>query len=303
MEESYTIRAAERLTGLPQELIRTWERRYGVVTPERTATNRRRYSLRDIEKLRLIRAAIEAGNSIGAVAHLDVEGLRRMVSGSAFSRSVSTDHEAALPNAIVLQCLEKTRSLDALSLDRVLTAAASDLGPARFVVEVAAPFLERLGEEWRDAGLHPAQEHLATEMVRAQLVRLLSANQAEADAPVAVVATLRGQVHDLGALLASVVAAVAGWGVRFLGSSLPAEEIAWAARASAARAVLISMVYPPDDPRVHVELAELRRILGEGFPIAAGGRVASAYAPILETHGITLVADLRELHALLDGIR
>lgn len=302
MEDCYTITAVERMTGVPQELIRTWERRYGVVRPSRTTTNRRRYSRRDIEKLRLIRAAIEAGNSISAVAELDLEALRRMTSASS-SVGIAPKEPQASAGDTVARCLEAAREMDAPSLARLLPQAATDLGPARFASEVAAPLLSGLGDAWRAGQLHPAQEHLATEMVRAELARMIAANQPDGDAPLAVVATMRGHAHDLGAMLAAVMAAVAGWAVRFLGSSLPAEEIAWATRASGARAILLSIVYPPDDTRVSTELAEMRRILGPDLPIAVGGRAASAYAATLETNRIVLCPELEGLRDFLDGVR
>jgi len=304
MDNVFTIRAVARMTGLSQNVIRTWERRYGVVTPVRTATNRRRYSSRDVEKLRLVKAAIEAGNSIGAVANLSVEALRRMVQpvpvagGPLHPLQAESD-----PTLVVRQCLESSCDLDAAALDRILTQAAVELGPGRFAAEVAAPLLDAVGEAWRADELHPAQEHLVSEVVRSQLARLLTANQPEGDAPVAVAATLRGHYHDLGALMAALMAAVSGWATRFLGSSLPAEEIAWAARSSAAQAVLISLVYPPDDPRVPRELTELRRILGKGYPIAVGGRAAPAYATAISESSITHCQDLASLKTFLDRIR
>ncbi len=288
------------MSGLPQQLIRTWERRYGVVRPSRTPTNRRRYTRQDIEKLRLLRAAVAGGHPIGAVCDLDLEALRRLSSELVAS-------EPAVPHgnaeATVELCLAAVRTMDATTLGRMLDASATDLGPARFIAEVAGPFLQRLGEAWRTDGLHPAQEHMATEMVRARLMRLLEANQGDEGAPTAVVATLRGQSHDAGALLAAVMAACAGWTVRYLGASLPAEEIGWAARSTDARAALISIVYPPDDPRVSVELAELRRAVGTGFPILVGGRSAPAYAAAIADNGLMLCNDLHDLRNALDRIR
>jgi hypothetical protein len=80
-------------------------------------------------------------------------------------------------------------------------------------------------------------------------------------APILVVATPGGQVHELGALLVGTTAANLGWQVTYLGASLPAAEIAGAARQKGARAVALSLVYPEDDPQLASELAPLRESL------------------------------------------
>lgn len=303
MEETYTIRAVEKMTGLPQQLIRTWERRYGVVQPSRTSTGRRRYSRCDVEKLTLVKAAIDAGNSIGAVARLDVAVLRRMVSAQATVLGLEQVQSTGASETVLSDCLAAVRALDAPRLAQILAYAATEMGPMRFMSEVATPLLHHLGEEWRADELHPAQEHLASEVVRAQLMRLLVAYQPLGEVPVAVVGTLRGSIHDLGALMAAVTASVAGWSVKYLGASLPAEEIIWAARAAQARAVLISIVYPPDDPNIAQELIALRRIGGNDLAMFAGGRAAGAYRRTLEDAGFVECRTLAELRDNLEAMR
>lgn len=304
MEDRYSIRSVETLTGVRQDLIRTWERRYGAVSPGRTATNRRRYSSSDVAKLKLIRAALDAGHSIGAIAALDLDALRRLT-GPRPTAMPAPGHntDAVEPGQVVDRCIEAARALDAGALDRLLGSAATDLGATRFAERVVVPLLERVGAEWRTGDLHPAQEHLVTEALRGRLSRLIATNLAEDDAPVAIVATPRGQSHEMGAMLAALAAACAGWSVKYLGASLPAEEIAWAARASGARAVLISIVYPPDDPRVAAEIAELRRAVGPATAVAVGGRAAPAYARALEESGAELCTDIGALRDLLDRWR
>ena len=64
-DSTYPLRTASRLTGLSPDLRRAWERRYGVIEPMRTPGGTRRYSAADIERLRLVKAAVDAGLSTG----------------------------------------------------------------------------------------------------------------------------------------------------------------------------------------------------------------------------------------------
>src|SRR6187551_1036823 len=72
------IKAVARRTGLTAHVIRIWEKRYGAVKPERTGTNRRLYSEEQIERLSLLREVTRSGHSIGPVAKLPLEKLRKL---------------------------------------------------------------------------------------------------------------------------------------------------------------------------------------------------------------------------------
>ena len=87
--------------------------------------------------------------------------------------------------------------------------------------------------------------------------------------------------------MAAVVAAGVGWKAIYLGPSLPAEEVAFAACECGARAVAMSLTYPPDDGRVQGELLRLREHLAPDVPLIIGGRAASAYQPLAGRDGIS----------------
>lgn len=70
-DDQYRIAAVARLTGMPETTIRMWERRYRVVDPARSTGNGRLYSRTDIERLQLLKAAVDAGHAIGTIASLD----------------------------------------------------------------------------------------------------------------------------------------------------------------------------------------------------------------------------------------
>src|SRR5512138_1466617 len=74
----YPIRAVSKLTGISVDTLRAWERRYRVVEPERDERGRM-YSEQDVERLRLLRAAIERGHAIGRVAVLATDDLRALL--------------------------------------------------------------------------------------------------------------------------------------------------------------------------------------------------------------------------------
>ena len=73
---------AARLAGLSPSTLRIWEHRYGVVSPPKTPTGQRSYSMLDVQRLRLIRRLTLEGHAIGTVARLPLDELVRLSSGS-----------------------------------------------------------------------------------------------------------------------------------------------------------------------------------------------------------------------------
>ena len=76
------MRAAVRLTGLPDYTIRSWERRYQAVTPGRDGRGRV-CDQQQIQPLLLLREVVERGHGIGDVAALKDDELKHLLGGTA----------------------------------------------------------------------------------------------------------------------------------------------------------------------------------------------------------------------------
>ena len=304
-ESHHAIKVVANRTGLSAHVIRIWEKRYGAVTPERTGTNRRLYSDDQIERLGLLRDITRAGHSIGHVAKLPTEQLRKLAteSGTPNGQASRALRGALAQTDFLDECLAAVKSLDARTLEETLKRAATELGAQGLLQRVVAPLARNVGDLWREGGLTAAHEHFATAVIRVFLGQAAKPFAGAEQAPVLLVATPAGQLHELGALLAGAAAANLGWHVTYLGASLPAAEIAGAARQSHARAVALSLIYPEDDPRLPVELTALRQALPSEVTLIVGGRATVAYRKLLTGLGAVLVEDLKELGLALDRLR
>ena len=94
-----------------------------------------------------------------------------------------------------------------------------------------------------------------------------------------------------------------GWRTCYLGPSLPADEIAGAARQTEARAVGLSIIYPTDDPHVTAELKKLRASMPGTTSLIVGGRGASSYRVTLDEIGAVQPTDLDSLIEELQAMR
>ena len=288
---------AER-TGLTQDVIRVWERRYGVVEPGRSTGGQRLYSDADIERLRLLRLALAGGRSIGGIARLDLPALRELVEGDEDARKRSpvaaapSYAAAAVPAPEIDEAFHLIASFDSSRLDALLRQSIARRGIMAFAQGVAAPLLRRVGDEWHAGRITPAEEHLATAAVQRTVIGAIHALPADRNAPTLLVATPTGERHDIGALLTAASAAVSGWSVIYLGADLPPEEIARAARMTSASTIALSIVYSPDRERTLTGLRALRTQLPSTIDIVCGGPAASAMETELAGLGIRVADEL-----------
>lgn len=82
-QELFPIREVARLTGINPVTLRAWERRYGLIQPQRTESGHRLYSQADIDDVRSILGWIERGVAVSKVGKI----LARNHQGDSSSRA------------------------------------------------------------------------------------------------------------------------------------------------------------------------------------------------------------------------
>jgi DNA-binding transcriptional MerR regulator/methylmalonyl-CoA mutase cobalamin-binding subunit len=296
----HPIQLVARLTGLTPFVIRIWEQRYRAVQPARTPTNRRLYSDADVRRLQLLRELAQGGYAIGQIASMPDVELQKLSGG------VAPAPHAAGPQPVmerISTCTEAIRSFNGPAFEGVLKEALADFGGLGFLQRLVAPLSQKIGQLWREGEITAAHEHFATGILRNHLLNLAKPFGGLTGAPRLVVGTPAGQVHDLGAVLVGAIAAHLGWQVTQLGCSLPAAEIAGAARQTRARAVALSIVFPEDDADLPGELLRLRELLLPDTAVLAGGRAMRSYRAVLERIGAIMIDEIAEIGAALDHLR
>ena len=303
---AHPIRVVAARTGLTTHAIRAWENRYGAVDPDRSERGHRLYSDADVERLRLLHELTRQGRRIGDVATLPTETLAELLREDRREAGAPAPgtlrEESTDPAPILEEAQRRIRAYDAEGLERLLRRTAFELDVVALVEDVIAPLLHRVGRDWSRGELRPAQEHLASAAMERALTWILEYAAPTEGAPLALITTPSGHRHSLGALLAAAAATGAGWRAVYVGEDLPAEDIAAAVRETGARAVGLSLVFPPGDPSVAEELSRLAELLPEDATFFVGGAAASSYAETLERSGARRLDTLRELRDQLTSL-
>ena len=307
-EHKHGIKTVAIQTGLTQFIIRAWEKRYDVVTPLRTETNRRLYSDADISRLRLLRLATEAGHSIGRIANLPIKELLGLIgtngTGTQFSgMAKEVVSEAASLHSCIASCIAAVKQFEAQTLESILFGASVTFSQPVFLEKVIAPLMREIGKQWRAGTLRIAHEHLATAVVRTLLGNICRGFNISAAMPSLVMATPRDQFHEIGALIAGMTAASHGWQVIYLGPNLPAEEIVRCTVENSAKAIGLSIIHPTDDPHLANELRKIRGGIQEHVTLFVGGAGAAAYSPVIHAIGAVRIDDLSTFRTELEGLR
>ncbi len=306
-EKRHPIQVAARRAGLSPHVLRAWEKRYGdVVAPGRSAGGRRLYSDADIERLRLLHEATRAGRRIGDVAGVSTRDLEALVAEDTLTGQLPSDQHPA-PIAVstheyVSEGIDAALKLDEPQLERVLEQSVLSLPLLRWINEVLVPLMVQIGHMWSEGTLDPGHEHFVSTIVSRRMASVVASLSTAVDAPRVLITTPGGTRHEIGALLAAMNAAAEGWHVTYLGSDLPAKDIAAAAHRVDAACVCLSIVYPTNDQQVHDELKALRRELDDSVAMVIGGRAAGTYTKTIEEIGANVVQDLAGLKGVLEEL-
>lgn len=293
MPTHLSLAAVERDTGLSKDVLRIWERRYGFPAPARDHLGERIYPLEQVEKLRIVKRLLDAGHRPSRVVTLPLPALQQLAQAGPARQ--------ASPDASALQDqLDLLRSHDAAALRRELGNHLSRLGVAVFVSDVAGPLITAVGDGWLRGRLQVFEEHLFTEVMQGLLRQAIAAiaDAPPASRPRVLLATLPGEQHGLGLLMAEALLALEGCACTSLGTQTPLWDVHLAARAVGADIVAVSFSGCVGPDQVVQSLVDLRSKLAPGVALWAGGS-----APMLQRRRVPGVRPLASLAAAVGELR
>lgn len=300
MTLTLSIADVERDTGLSKDTLRVWERRYGFPRPQRDALGERSYALAQVQKLQVIKRLMDGGHRPGRLVSRTMAELRALSEAGRASPGAASASPAAADGSRhdeIEALLERVRRHDAPGLLQGLAVAEARRGLRALVVDVVAPLTVRIGEAWIRGELRIFEEHLFTECVQTALHAALRGLPAVHGEPRVLLATMPGEPHALGLLMAQTVLALEGCTCLSLGVQMPIDDIADAARDWRADAVALSVTGCMKRNLVLTSLALLRARLPAPTGLWVGGA-----APALHRRRLDGVVRLPTLESIADAL-
>ena len=286
MSGTHSIADVSRIAGIPKDLLRMWERRYGYPKPMRDDNGDRIYSNEDLDKLIAIRHLQEQGKRPGKLMALDLSQLRSMMR----TPKVELDGE---------QLIALLQSDDPFELRGWLQSQLVTLGLRAFIHRVLAPATRALGDAWAAGRVHVHQEHLYTELVKSLVRQALVEVYREQGTPKVMLTTMQGEVHSLGLLMVEALLRSGGAEVIPFGTDMPMSDIIKASLSHRVEVIGLSFsCYFRNDEAIAM-LSGLRQRVDPQIQIWVGGAAFSVDAIMPE--GVQLIASLQKLEQVLEA--
>ncbi|MDQ6725300.1 MAG: MerR family transcriptional regulator [Actinomycetota bacterium] len=267
-----------RRVGVSVELLRAWERRYELFSPLRTEGGFRLYHEDDERRARRMVEHLAAGQSAAEAARS-----ARREAENALPAGVEDALPAETPGpmarAVGDQLREGLDGLDETSANAALDRLLSGLALDTVVRDVVLPHLHELGDRWeRDGDMVIAQEHFASALLRGRLLGL-ARGWGGGYGPMALLACLPGDQHDLGLICFGLALRANGWRITFLGPDTPLSTISATVDLLRPALVVLTAMVPPGGIAISLLAAIAARaplaLAGAGVD-AADARAAGA---------------------------
>ncbi len=219
MSGYYSIKDLERLTGIKAHTLRIWEKRYNIVEPQRSESNIRSYTDKNLKKLLNISILVKNGYKISRVADLCSSDINKKI--IEISR-LNNNHNSEI-EGLIISMIE----LDEAKFEKILNLSVIKMGFEKTVYNIIYPLFEKIGVLWQTGSINPAQEHFISNLVRRKLfvaIDGLSYNT-KAYAKNFVLFLPEWELHEIGLLLYDYLIRKSGNRVIYLGQSLPFEDL------------------------------------------------------------------------------
>lgn len=288
---SYSIKDLERLSGIKAHTIRIWEKRYNLISPERTDTNIRFYSDDDLKRIINVSILNNNGIKISKIAVLSDGEIKDQVVELATRSGIMENHVDQLVVSMI--------DLDEQYFDAMINDFSIKYGFEKTITDIIYPFLEKIGILWQINQIHPSHEHFISNLIRQKILvaidnikyRKLKSNSTY------LLFLPEGELHEIGLLFYYYVIKKAGHRVIYLGQTVPYEDLQKISEVYSFDTILTSFVAPIPGETMHSFLNDLIT----DFPdvrIMASGKIVSDnydYVP-------SKILPITDLKALLSHI-
>mgnify|MGYP002849419554 FL=1 len=212
---TFSIKDLENLSGIKAHTIRIWEKRYNILSPERTTTNIRLYNLENLQKLLNVAFLYNSGLKISKLGKLSNDQIKQAVKDLA--------EKKADKNYFLDELKLSMFSYDQFKFEQTYNAMLSEMSFREAFLDVFVPLLEFIGLQWLSDSITPSHEHFITSLVMQKL--LINTERVQSVRPdkskVYVLFLPDDEIHELGLMYVNYELSRAGHQTIYLGPRVP----------------------------------------------------------------------------------
>lgn len=220
IKTDFTIKDLENLTGIKAHTIRIWEKRYQLLSPERTNGNIRYYDTKNLQKLLNVSLLNKNNYKISKIAKLSEDSL------------VLIARELANKNALIDDSINAFKmamfSFDQALFNQTYNQLLINKTFRDVFKEVFIPFLDHIGLMWQTNTLTPAHEHFVSNLISQKIqinIEKIQQNLLVDDNEVFVLFLPENEIHELGLMYLNYELSLRGKKTIYLGQSIPLDNL------------------------------------------------------------------------------
>lgn len=217
--QEFSIKDLESYTGIKAHTIRIWEQRYGLLAPDRTDTNIRKYTDKDLKLLLNVSLLSNMGYKISSIAKMSDDEIREAIAQTARNGNEEQHQLHVLKIAML--------NYDEELFNSVFEPYAADKGLERTFKELIIPFMQHIGILWQANVICPAQEHFISALVRQKIfARIEHTQPLEKKQARPVILFLPDlEIHEISLVMMHYIFKLRGYKAIFLGQSVPIDDL------------------------------------------------------------------------------
>ncbi len=219
IQSIFSIKDLENISGIKAHTIRIWEKRYGLLTPNRTDTNIRYYSLEDLQKLLNIILLNNKNYRISKIAQMSDGQIKIKV--RELSLNMAGNVESI--NSLKISMFQ----FDSELFNKTYSYLLSKITFSELFKEIFMPFLNHIGLLWQTDTIAPAHEHFISNLIVQKIQIQIESIQTSKNMSdkMYILFLPEGEIHEIGLLYLSYELVLRGYNVVYLGKSLPIEDL------------------------------------------------------------------------------
>jgi DNA-binding transcriptional MerR regulator len=222
IKQNFSIKDLESLSGIKAHTIRMWEKRYGVLSPERTDTNIRTYGITGLQKILNIAFLNENGYKISRISGMEESEISGLV--QRITTSKSNSNRAVKSLKVAMMNFDQHLFLKTYN-NLMVTKTFREV-----YHEVFIPLLHEIGLLWQAGTITPAHEQFVTNLIKQKLfinIEMLQSQIAPKSDRVFILFLPEEEIHDVGLFYTNYEILSYGYKVILLGQNLPTEDLSY----------------------------------------------------------------------------
>jgi DNA-binding transcriptional MerR regulator len=287
---SYTIKDLEQISGIKAHTIRIWEQRYHFLQPQRTETNIRSYSAEELKVILNVSLLNKYGYKISHIDKMSPNDIEEKIMG--------LNQMDAEKERVVNGLIKDMVSLDMVSFERQLDTYIAQKGIEKAITDIIFSFLERVGVLWITNHINPAQEHLASNLIRQKIIlgieKLPNIHQSSKQI---VLFMPEGEYHEVGLLFVHFLLKQKGYYIDYLGANVPMVDLKYLTEYKKVDLLYTHITAPIKGFKMSKFMDQLN-LINKQIPVVVSGQMAQEYKGALGSN-IHLMRTLPETMSYL----